>query len=80
MSAEVKLTEAQKLLIRGLRLFDLSEEEQEATFICLQTEGQQIAMMDYLATHRNATGQDILKELSRILKVTKTNNYKEEDI
>ena len=69
----MELTESQKLLIRGLRFFDLTEEEQEAIFLFLQTEEQQWAMMDYLVDHRHATGQDVLKELSRILKTTKTN-------
>ncbi len=64
------LTKTQEHLILGLGLFDLTEEEQEAIFLFLQTEEQQTQMVDYLLGHQDATGQDILKEMSRILGTT----------
>ena len=65
------LTQTEKFLIAGLKLFDLTEEEQESIFLMLQTEEQQVAMMDFLAANRNATQQDILWEMVRILRDTR---------
>ena len=61
------LTQTEAFLIHGLRLFDLTEEEQEGIFLALRTEKQQALMMDYLAYNREASGQDILKKTVEIL-------------
>ena len=61
------LTQTEEFLIDGLRLFDLTEEEQEGIFLALRTEKQQALMMDYLAYNRKASGQDILKKTVEIL-------------
>ena len=63
----MELTMHQKHLIRGLRLFDLTEEEQEIIFLFLEKEEEQIEMIDYLMDHQHATQQDILGKLFEIL-------------
>ena len=67
----MELTKMETLLIDGLRFFDLSDEDQEAIFLILRTEEQQVLMMDYLVDNRNASGQDIMKEMLRIYRATK---------
>ena len=62
----VKLTMHQKHLILGLRLFDLTEEEQKAILLLLETEKEQVAMIDYLLENQHATQQDILTKLAEI--------------
>ena len=62
------LTETQKLLIRGLRLFNLDEETQEGIFLSLQNEAQQWELMDFLCANKTATEAEIIKETIRILK------------
>lgn len=64
----MELTMHQKHLILGLRLFDLTEEEQKAILLFLETEQDQVAMIDYLLENRHATKQDILTKLAEILK------------
>ena len=61
------LTQTEEFLIDGLRLFELTEEEQEGIFLALRTEKQQALMMDYLAYNRKASGLDILKKTVEIL-------------
>ncbi len=65
----MELTETQKLLIRGLRLFPISEENQEAVFLFLfKCEEKMWEMMDFLAENKEATEQQIMKKLTEILK------------
>lgn len=65
----MELTETQKLLIRGLRLFPISEENQEAVFLFLfKSEEKMWEMMDFLAENKEATEQQIMKKLTDILK------------
>ena len=66
----MSFTQTEKHLATGLRLFGLTEDDQEAVFLVLQTEEQQLAMVDYMLKHQNASEQDILKETVRILKST----------
>lgn len=66
----MKLTQTEEFLIDGLRLFDLTEEEQLGIFLALRTEKQQALMMDYLAYNRKASGEDILKKTVEILMKT----------
>lgn len=66
----MSFTQTEKHLVIGLKLFGLTEENQRAIFLALQTEEQQRAMVDYLMEHLNADEQDILKETVRILKST----------
>ena len=64
----MELSETQKLLIRGLMLFPVSEENQEAIFLFLfKSEENMWSMMDFLANNRDATEQQILKKLENIL-------------
>ena len=61
-------TKTEKILLDGLIYFGLDKEEVIGTMMFLQTEQQQIRMIDYLMNNRNATSQDILKETMRIIK------------
>jgi hypothetical protein len=63
------LTKTQKALAYGLTKYPLSEEDQEAIFLILaEDEAKTKEMIKYLAQNETATDQDILKEMSRILK------------
>ena len=64
----MSLTETEKLLIRGLMLFPLNEQERKAIFHILQSDAERWALMDYLQQNRNATAQEIKEEVSRIIK------------
>ncbi len=65
----MELTETQKLLIRGLRLFPISEENQEAIFLFLfKSEEKMWKMMDFLAENKEATEQQSMERLESILK------------
>ena len=66
----MQLSQTEMYLIAGLRMFDLSEEEQEMIFLILRTEEQQSMMMDCLADNRDASGEDIKKEMLRIYSAT----------
>lgn len=61
------LTRTEELLIDGLRLFNLTEEEQEGIFLFLETEEQQNKMIDFLLENQSATGQAILKKTKEII-------------
>ena len=63
-------TKTEKHLVIGLKLFGLTEENQRAIFLALQTEKQQRTLVDYMMEHLSASEQDILKETVRILKAT----------
>ena len=63
----MELTVAQKLLIYGMTLFPLSEENQKAIFHSMKTEERQILMIRYLQTHPSATEQEILNEANQII-------------
>ena len=66
----MQLSQTEMYLIAGLRMFDLSEEEQEMIFLIVRTEEQQSMMMDCLADNRDASGEDIKKEMLRIYRAT----------
>ena len=70
----MQLTQTQKLLIYGLSQFSISEEDQEAIFLFLENEDDQLLMIHYLKTHPHATPQDILNESGRLLKQRKRIN------
>ena len=67
----MELTQIEKLLIYGLNLTDLPEEDQEAIFLFLEEEDDQILMIHYLKTHPNATPQEIRNESGRLLRQRK---------
>ena len=64
----MELTETQKLLFRGLRLFPISEENQEAIFLFLfKSEEKMWEMMDFLVENREAKELQIMEKLENIL-------------
>ena len=66
----MELTITQKLLIYGLTLFPLEEQDQEAIFLVLKTQEQQEEMVAFLMLHPEASGQEVLNEMGRIIKKT----------
>ena len=65
----MELTETQKLLIRGLRLFPISEENQEAVYLFLYKDEEKVQeMIKFLALNLDATEDQILEKLTSILK------------
>ena len=67
-----KLTKIQKLLIYGLKQYEVEEDDAVAIVYCMKEEDDQILMIDYLITHPQATHQEILNESGRILELRKT--------
>jgi hypothetical protein len=70
------LTLTQKLLIYGLTLFRLPEETQEAIFLVLNTEDEQLQMIAYLMKHPEATEQEILDHMGEIIESTQEKSKK----
>ena len=66
----MELTVTQKLLIYGMTLFPLSEENHKAIFHSMKTEERRILMIEYLQTHPEATEKEILTEAGRIINST----------
>lgn len=62
----MSLTKAEKLLIEGLQIFQVSEGMAAAIFMTLQTEEQQLAMMGYMIEHEGASGEELLDQARRI--------------
>ena len=56
----MKLTENQKLLVRGLRAFGLPEDEQIAIFLFCDTEEKQNQLMEFMASNVDATRDEIM--------------------
>lgn len=61
-----KLTEAEELLIRGLKAFGVRKGAAMEIALRMETEEQQYKMMDYMADHREATAEELLDEARRI--------------
>ncbi len=66
----MELTQIEKKLIRTLMQFDIGEEEQEAVFLEMREEPQQMMMLQFLEKNKTATQNDILKEMLRICRMT----------
>ena len=65
----MSITEASKLLVRGLQFFPLTEREQEAIFLILESDEEKMLLMEYMANHEHATAQELKNEVGRILKM-----------
>lgn len=64
------LTEAEKILIRILKCMGLDEDETVGTVLSLDTPEKQDMLVDFIEMNRDATSQEILREVLRILKAT----------
>ena len=63
------LTRTQQLLIYGLTQYPISEENQEAVYLFLYKDEEKMQeMIRFLALNLDATEQQIMKELTAILK------------
>lgn len=62
-----ELTKTQRVLLYGLRQFEMPSEEAAAIVAYLE-EDDQVLMIDYLVNHLNATHQEIMNEFGRLLK------------
>jgi hypothetical protein len=65
------LSQVEKILIDGLREYPISEENQRAIFAFLTNEEEQLSMIKFLMMNPSAKEQEILKELERILTLSK---------
>ena len=63
-------TQAENLLLRGLKIYKIPREEAAAIVVYLNEENQWL-MIDYLATHPMAEYQEIMNEFGRLLKKQK---------
>ena len=63
-----ELTKIQRLLLYGLKQFDMPCDEAAAISAYLEEEDDQVLMIDYLVNHLNATHQEIMNECGRLLK------------
>lgn len=68
---ELGLTKTDRLLLYGLKQFDMPSEEAAAISVYLDEEDDQVLMIDYLVNHPNATHQEIMNEFGRLLKQRK---------
>ncbi len=68
----MQLNQVEKLLIRGLLLFPLNEQEREAIFLSLQSNEEKMALMIFLQENKNATAQEIKNAVGTIIKLTTT--------
>ena len=66
-----EFTKIQRGLLYGLKQFDMPSEEAAAIYAYLEEEDDQVLMIDYLASHLNATHQEIMNEFGRLLKQRK---------
>ena len=66
----MEFTQIQKLLIYGLKLSKAEKETQMGVCLFLETEEQQLLMIDYLRHNPEATEQEILNEMGAILEAT----------
>ena len=68
--AELGLTKTEKLLLYGLKQFNMPSEEAAAISVHLE-EDDQVLMIDYLVHHPEATHQEIMNEFGRLLEQRK---------
>ena len=54
------LTQTEKLLVRGLKIFGASEDETVSIGLLLETEEQQLEMMYWMADNPEATPSDLI--------------------
>ena len=66
-----ELTKIQRLLLYGLKQFDMPTEDAAAISVYLEEEDDQLLMIAYLASHLDATHQEIMNEFGRLLKQRK---------
>ena len=64
------LTEGEKILVRCLKAIGMNEEDTVATMISLETVEQQDMLAEFLGNHMDATSEEVLREVVRILKLT----------
>ena len=64
------LTESEKILVRILKAVGLSKDDTVGVIVSLETPEQQEMLVDFLASNRDATDQDVPKETVHILKMT----------
>ena len=62
----MKSTKTERVLLYGLKQFEMPSEEAASIATYLE-EDDQILMINYLVTHLNATHQEIMNEFGRIL-------------
>ena len=63
----MELSEAQKHLILGLRIFGVEKDAIYGIVSALSEPEQQDEMMEWMCDHRNATTAQILKEVANIV-------------
>lgn len=61
-----KLTEAEELLIRGLKAFGVRKGAAMEIALRMETEDQQVQMMRYMVANEKATPEELLDEARRI--------------
>ena len=61
------LTDAQKHLIIGLRIFGVEKDAIYGIVEALPEHAQQDALMEWMCDHREATTSDILKQVAEIV-------------
>ena len=63
-----KLTMTERLLLYGLKQFNMPTEEAAAISVYLEEEEDQLQMIAYLIKHLDASHQEIMNEFGRLLK------------
>lgn len=68
----MQLTQEQKLLIRGLKIFGCDRDETVVVMLLADTPEKRESLMEFMASHTKATPQDILKQLEMIIHPERT--------
>ena len=64
----IMLSSSEKILIRWLKAIGMSEDEVIGTITALDTPEKQDMLAEFLTANRDATAQEALKEVMRVLK------------
>ena len=64
----MKLSEVEKLLIYGLAQFEIEDGLQRAIFLLLDTDDMKEEMINWLATHLQATEEEIKAQAGKIIR------------
>ena len=63
------LTNMEKALIAGLKIFEMQEEEIIAIMIAMDTEQKQNQLLEWMEKNPKATASEVLTEMVRITKI-----------
>ena len=67
----MELSVVEQLLIYGLAQFNLEEDLEQAIFVMMKTDDMKEAMINWLASHLEATEEEIKAQAGKIIRKSK---------